>query len=82
MLVSIQKIATGYFDKKITVTHFCCTFDLRFIWKVSESGSQNDGDGVSDSDQNDQGVTHPPYPGSDPSSPLAVICSFFCSQDI
>ena len=28
-----------------------------FIWKVSESGSQNDGDGDSDSDQNDQGVT-------------------------
>ena len=49
-----------------------------FIWKVSESGSQNDGDG----DQNDQGVTHPPYPGSDPSSPLVVIFSFFCSQDI
>ena len=28
-----------------------------FIWKVSESGSQNDGDGDSDGDQNDQGIT-------------------------
>ena len=28
-----------------------------FIWKVSESGSQNDGDGDSDGDLNDQGVT-------------------------